>query len=164
MSDRRRVALARSLAGVLLALALGVPMADAQQPNLQRLREKLLNSARVSNVLRDSTEYFHTHRWLKLPPDSIRAGALDVRYELANLGPGLEATLRAAAAGAASAADSTFGAAAADFIRSAPIVASLAHMRFIGWASVDVVELEIANGGGRSTMIRPPLTTRRIED
>lgn len=148
----------------LLAL-LSSTTAHGQQAGIDRLRERLVSSARISAALKDSIEYLRAHRWMELPPDSMSAGPLRLRFIASNLGPDLRETLRAAATGAASVADTTFGDAATTFIGSAPIVASLTRTRYAAAVtSVDVLILEIANGGGRSTQVRPPLTRRRIEE
>jgi hypothetical protein len=171
MSDLRPRAIGRVIAGVALAAALAARAGDAQQPEpqqqvqLQRLHDRLLSAARISNQLRDSAEYLRTHRWIELPPDSLSAGPLRFKFVEKNLGADLKATLQAAAQGAASVADSTFGDAAAAFLGDAPIVVSNDRWRVSGWSpSFGIVVLEIANGGGRSTIIRSPITKRRIED
>jgi hypothetical protein len=168
MSDRSRrsagFAVARIVLRATLLAGLLASPAEAQQPPINRLRERLVSSARISKVLRDSAAYLRQHRWIELPPDSLSAGPLRLRFVASNLGPALLVTLQAATTGAASVADSTFGDAANTFIGAAPIVASLSKVRVGTITTFDLLYLEIANGGGRSTIVRPPLTVGRVQD
>jgi hypothetical protein len=170
MSDRRSRA-GRLILGLSLAAGLVVGAAHAQATatkapdKVQRLHDRLVDAARLSNTLRDSGEYLRAHRWAELPPDSLVAGPLHVRYLAKGLGADWSATLKAATIGASAMADSTLGDAAATFVGDAPIVASRDRWRTYGWSpSFDVLILELANGGGRSYTVRPPITRAKIEE
>ena len=170
MSDRRSH-VSILIAGVALVMAMTASGGHAQSvaqtrpDGLQRLHDRLISTARLSNALRDSAAYFRSRRWTTLPPDSLAAGPLRIRFAGKTLGADLEATLREAAIGAAAVADSTLGDAAATFLGDAPIVASRDSWQSRGWVpGFDIMVLELANGGGRTTIIRAPITRRRVED
>jgi hypothetical protein len=170
MSDLRSHT-SRMIAGAALIAAITASICHAQAATrsgpdrVQRLHDRLVSTARLSITLRDSGEYLRTHRWTELPADSLAAGPLHIRFLGKTLGADMEATLRAAAIGAAAVADSTLGDAAATFLGDAPIVASRDRWRTMGWSpSFDILVLELANGGGRTTTIRPPITRRKVEE
>lgn len=105
MSELRR-AVRRTIAGVagLFAVAAFVPHASAAQSAAQ-YRARLSATLRARKVAMDSLDTLRTRRAQDLPPDSLVSGVVRVRYSKLNLGPDLEATLRAAVQHAGALAD-----------------------------------------------------------
>jgi hypothetical protein len=99
-----------------------------------------------------------------LPADSLVIGDLTFRFVRANLGKDLEADLRAGVAAALGVADSVLGSQLHRIASDAPILATRSRARFGEFTRVSLVTLEIANGGGRSTTVRAPVTVRKLEE
>jgi hypothetical protein len=149
-------------ASALAAAALSPCPAHAQSAD--QLRTRLLAAARRANTLSDSLRALHKLRARELPPDSLAAGELRFRFLKSNFGADLQASLQSAATHSMAIADSMFGDAVHGIVGAAPITATRSHSSVGQFASLDMVRLEIADGGGRSTLIRAPVTQREIED
>jgi hypothetical protein len=162
MSDRAPT-LRTCLAALLLAATVAAPRPAGAQ-SVAQLRTRLLATSRRSAVFKDSLKILHELRSTDLPADSLAAGPLKFRFLKSNFGTGLQAMLQAAATHAMSVADSMFGDAVHDVAAGAPILATRANTKYGQLATVDIVTLELADGGGRTTLSRAPVTQRKLEE
>ncbi len=163
MSELRR-AVRRTIAGVagLFAVAAFVPHASAAQSAAQ-YRARLSATLRARKVAMDSLDTLRTRRAQDLPPDSLVSGVVRVRYSKLNLGPDLEATLRAAVQHAGALADTQFGDARLDG-PDAVIVVNRVQRGQVSSLSFDVLQIELPGPSGRNTSIRAPVTQRKLSD
>src|ERR1019366_10158924 len=63
-----------------------------------------------------------------------------------------------------SVADSILGDDVNGIAGTTPILATRSHSQFGRFSTMDMVTLELADGGGRSTTVRAPVTVRKLED
>src|ERR1035437_9888757 len=147
---------------ILVAAATSPRPARAQSTG--ELRIRLLAAARRGQILKDSVKALHEMRTLEFPPDSLAAGELKFRFLKSNVGADLQASLQAAGTHAMSVADSMFGDAVRGIAGTTSILATRSPSRFGQFSTVDMVTLELADGSGRSTLIRAPVTQRKLED
>ena len=146
----------------LVAAATSPRPAHAQSTG--ELRIRLLAATRHGQILKDSVKALHEMRTLEFPSDSLATGELKFRFLKSNVGADLQATLQAAGTHAMSVADSMFGDAVRGIAGTTSILATRSRSRFGQFSTVDMVTLELADGGGRSTLIRAPVTQRKLED
>jgi hypothetical protein len=153
----------RVLIALALATAVVAPRAGTAQ-SVEQLKRRLVASARRGLLLKDSLAELHEMKSRDLPADSLVVGDLTFRFVRANLGKDLEADLQAAAATALGVADSVLGSQLHRIASEAPILATRSRVRFGEFTRVGLVTLEIANGGGRSTTLRAPVTVRKLAE
>jgi hypothetical protein len=146
----------------LVAATIAPCAAHAQ--SVDQLRARLVSASRLGHLLRDSLKVLHDARVRELPPDSLAAGELRFRFVKSNFGTDLQATLQAAGTHTMAAADSMFGDALRGIAGTAPILATRSHSSFGRFSTADLVTLELADNGGRSTTVRAPITERKLED
>jgi hypothetical protein len=150
---------------VIAALvATAIPPLPAQAQSVDQLRTRLVAASRLGRLLRDSAKTLHDMRLRELPPDSLTAGPLSFHFLKSNFGSDLQASLRAAGTHTMSVADSMFGDDVNRIAGTTPILATRSHSRFGRFSTMDMVTLELADGGGRSTTVRAPVTVRKLED
>lgn len=163
MSDLRRAARAAifALAG---AVSAGVCIAPAARPqSVEQLRHRLVSALRARQAAQDTFDVLRRRRATDLPPDSLVSGVVRVRYAEENLGPDLEATLRAAVRNAAILADRQFGDARFDAAQSVIVVNRVQRMQFAA-LTVDIVQVELPGPSGRMLTLRSPVTQRKLSD
>ncbi len=163
MSELRH-ALRRTIAGVaaMFAIAAFVPKAGTAQSAAQ-YRARLSATLRARKLAMDSLDTLRARRGLDLPPDSLKTGVVRVRYSKLNLGPDLEATLRAAVQHAAAIADTQFGDAQLEGPQAVIVVNRVARTE-VSSLSFDIVQLELPGPSGRMTTVRVPVTQRKLSD
>src|SRR5471032_203861 len=153
----------RALIALALATAAIAPRAGTAQ-SVDRLQRRLVAAARRGVLLKDSLAEIHLMRSHDLPADSLVLGDLKFRFVRTNLGKDIEADLQVAATKALGVADSVLGSQLHRIASEAPILAARSRVRFGEFTRVSLLTLEIANGGGRSTTVRAPVTVRKLEE
>jgi hypothetical protein len=143
--------------------AVTAPHAAAAQ-SVEQLQRRLVAASKRGQQLKDSVTELHQMKSRDLPADSLVVGDLKFRFVRTNLGKNLEADLQTAAAKTLATADSVFGSELPRIAGEAPILATRARSPFGELTRVDMVNLVIANGGGRATLVRAPITQRKLEE
>lgn len=163
MFELRR-AMRATIVGVagLLAIATLVPRECTAQSAAQ-YRARLTATLRSRKFAQDTLDTLRARRALDLPPDSLTIGVVRVRYSKLNLGPDLEATLRAAVQRTAAIADAQFGDARLEGPQAVIVVNRVARTQFTS-LSFDLVQVELPGSSGRISTIRVPLTQRKLSD
>ncbi len=154
----RRLLFCATLTAVAFA-----PRAGSAQ-SVDRLRERLLASSRRAEWLKDSLAELHQMRSHEMPADSIMVGDLKFRFLRSNVGDDVTAELRVAGKRALAVADSVLGDELPRVARETPILVTRSNSRYGEILRVNMVNLEIANGGGRSTLVRAPITQGKLEE
>lgn len=153
-------AIALPAAALLAVTLLARPCASQ---SAAQYRARLVAAARRTEVLRDSVRLIHAMRSSDLPADSLVVGELSFRFVAANLGSGLQGLLRSAAERSMRIADTMLGDDLHAVAGTAPILVTRGRTRIGGFAGADQVTLELANGNGRTTTVRAPVTGARLE-
>ena len=149
---------------IAVFVAAAIPRLPAQAQSVDQLRTRLVAASRLGKLLKDSAKTLHDMRLRELPPDSLTAGPLSFHFLKSNFGADLQASLRSAGTHTMSVADSMFGDDVNGIAGTTPILATRSHSRFGRFSTMDMVTLELADGGGRSTTVRAPVTVRKLED
>lgn len=148
---------------VALMIAVAATVPQTVHAQAAQYRARLVSALRTRKVVLDSLDTLRARRAIDLPPDSLTSGVVRVRYAKANLGPDLEATLRSAVRRAAAIADAQFGDARLDE-PGAVIVVNRVQRVQLSSLTFDVVQVELPGRTGRISLVRAPVTQRKLAD
>ncbi len=157
-----RVALPCAL---LLTLTLLAPRSGVSQTAAE-MRARVVNARRIAKIARDSTDTLRHVHGRDIPPDSMSAGALILRFDKEEVPPRLLKLLDGAVHQAWASADSQFGEASAAAVNGTSIWVDRTSHRFLWDRFVENVQLELSGpgGGGRSTGTAMPITQQKLAD
>lgn len=146
-----------------LLLAGGAPRSATAQSAAQ-FRARMVSALHNRRVVLDSLAILHAQRATDLPPDSITSGVIRVRYSATNLGADLQATLAAAVRRAGTIADAQLGDVKLDSSAESVVLVTRIEGVQLGALSFGVVRIELPGNDGRISVLRQPITQRKLVD